>query len=324
MAKEIYKNIYLHEIPLPKNPLRAINCYIITSEDRNLIIDTGFNIEPCKESMMKALDELNLKADQTDVLITHLHSDHCGLASFLSEAGMDIYAGKVDGIFMNEMTTEAYWDTFKKYAQMYDLDRDHVDGNDHPGYKFCPKELMDFKLLEEGNIINLGDYRFEVVDVPGHTPGHIALYERKHKLMFCGDHILDQITPNIAFWGYGQDMLQVYFDSLNKVAGYEIEYLFPAHRNIIKDYKKRIQELLKHHDNRLEEILNIISDKEISVRDVAAQMKWELKYSNWTEFPNAQKWFASSEAMAHLEHLACTDKVDKQIKDGIFYFKARA
>ncbi|MCR2045192.1 MBL fold metallo-hydrolase [Anaerosalibacter massiliensis] len=62
-----------------------------------------------------------------------------------------------------------------------------------------PKESIDFIPLEEGNKIEIGDYSFEVVDIPGHTPGHIGLYERDKKIFFCGDYVLDRITPNIAF-----------------------------------------------------------------------------------------------------------------------------
>ena len=104
-------------------------------------------------------------------------------------------------------------------------------------------------MLHEDDEIKLGEFTFKVINVPGHTPGHIGLYEEKHKLFFGGDHILGRITPNIAFWGfqYG-DMLEVYLENLRKIYDYDINYYIPAHRFIIKDHKSRINELISHHE----------------------------------------------------------------------------
>jgi len=322
MAIEVYPNIFKIEIPLPKNPLRELHCYIIKSEDRNLIIDTGFNIKECKDALMKGLEETKTDLKNTDLLVTHLHSDHSGLAADLSRAGLKVYAGKTDAAMINKMCSEEYWKEYGEFIKLFDLQKDNVKIENHPGYKYCPKEPVEFITLSEGDKIKVGDYTFEVVDIPGHTPGHIGLYERKHKLFFCGDHILGKITPNIAFWGFEEDILQVFFESLKKVYDYDIEHLFTAHRDPVPDHKKRINELLEHHRLRLDEILNIIKHEKKSVRDTAASMHWDIKGKIWTEFPDAQKCFASSEAMSHLEHLYRIGKAEKTIENGILYFKA--
>ena len=317
MITQVYTNIYKSEIPLPNNPLKAINSYIVCSEDRNLIIDTGFNSPACKEAFMQGIHGLKIDLDKTDLLVTHLHSDHSGLAAALHQKGIPVYAGEVDGRLINEMTKEAYWDRFKDYGKLFDLEKDDISFHDHPGYKYCPKESIDFIYLKEGNRIPIGDYVFEVVEIPGHTPGHIGLYERKHKLFFCGDHILDRITPNITFWGFEQDILSVYLDSLQKVAQYDIDLLLTAHRNILRDHKARIQQLCEHHKIRLNEILHIIGENKKSVRDTAASMHWELRYDRWEDFPSPQKWFAAGEAMSHLEHLVALGKAEKTNERGM-------
>ena len=202
------------------------------------------------------------------------------------------------------------------YKVLFDLDKDNISFDDHPGYKYCPKEPIDFVSLQEGDILNVGNYHLEVVDIPGHTPGHIGLYEKKHKLFFGGDHILDSITPNIAFWGFDEDILDTYFKSLNKIYNYDIKTVFPSHRKIVRNHKKRINELLEHHGKRLEEIKEIIKDNKMTVRDVASKMHWDLRHNSWEDFPNPRKWFASGEAMSHLEHLVCIGEVDKNIENG--------
>ena len=323
MKNEVYKNIYQYEIPLPNNPLKSTNTYIITSEKRNLIIDTGFNIPECEEAMMNAIDELGLDLNKTDLFITHLHSDHSGLAGTLKKKGINkVYAGVIDGVMINQMTTDAYWKKFNDYEIMFDLKRDNVSYTNHPGYKYCPKEQLDFTYVKENDVINIGDYSLRVIDIPGHTPGHIGLHEENHKLLFCGDHILGKITPNITFWSFDTDYLAVYFESLKKVYAYDLEYVFTAHRFIVRDHRTRIDELMEHHRIRLNEVLNIITDKKLSVRDTAAKMKWELRAKNWDEFPIPQKWFASGEAMSHLEHLVAIGKAEKSIEDKVIYYRA--
>jgi len=91
MISEVYPNIFKNEIPLPKNPLKAINSYIIVAKNRNLIIDTGFNTTECLTELMKGLDELNIDLNKTDLLITHMHTDHSGLAPALKNVESTSY-----------------------------------------------------------------------------------------------------------------------------------------------------------------------------------------------------------------------------------------
>lgn len=323
MIKEVYKDIYMVELVLPNNPLKAINIYIIKGEDKTLIIDTGFNIEECKNNILEKIKELDIEISNVELLITHLHSDHCGLAYTFQELGAKVYAGNRDGREINEMTEIKYWQEFEKQRILFDLERDDVSFDSHPGYKYCPKEKVDFTYLSEGSSIQIGEYLFEIIDIPGHTPGHIGLYERKNKIFFGGDHVLDQITPNIGFWGFEQNILAEYFNSLAKIYAYDIDYLFPAHRNIIRDHNRRINEIIFHHKERLNEIMEILKEGQMSVRDIAAKMNWRIRAKSWEDFPSPQKWFASSEAMAHLEHLYYIGKVEKEMVNEKVYFKLK-
>lgn len=103
MVNEVYPNIFLNEIPLPKNPLKSINSYIVKSESRNLVIDTGFNTPECQNELMRGLEELNLDLKKTELLITHMHTDHSGLAHVLKGLGVPtVYFSKIDGEISNQ------------------------------------------------------------------------------------------------------------------------------------------------------------------------------------------------------------------------------
>lgn len=322
MLKEVYKNIYVNEIPLPKNPLKAIKSYIIKSKDKNLIIDTGFNIEECRDVFFKGIEELKLDFNKTELFLTHLHSDHSGMASELFKKGVKIYASEKDGQLINKMTTIEYWENFEKRKVYFDLEKDNVSYSNHPGYKYCPREKMNFTFLKDGDKLEVGEYNFKVIDISGHTPGQIGLYDKEHKIFFCGDHILDRITPNITFWSFEMDALKVYFENLNKIYDYDIKYLFTAHRSDVSDHKQRINEIFHHHNERINEILDIVKNEKKSPRDIATEMTWAIRCKDWDDFPNSQKWFAVGEVMAHLQYLKNLGKVKEDISNNIMYYKA--
>lgn len=323
MVKEVYENIYKIKVVLPNNPLQALNSYVIKGEDKSLIIDTGFNQKESRDALFDGLKELGINIEDTELFITHLHADHSGMANIFEEAGVDIYTSKVDGDLVNEMTKDSWWERFDEYKVLFDLEKDNTTFREHPGYKYSLKIPIDFNHLEEGEKIEIGGYVFELISLPGHTPGQMGLYERKHKLFFCGDHILDRITPNIGFWGLEDNTLGTYFNSLNKVYDFDIDYLFTSHRSILRDSKKRIDELFLHHKERLNEILEVLEEGELTVRDVASRMSWRIRARDWDDFPGPQKWFASEEAMAHLQYLHFTGKIDRELRNERLYHKLK-
>jgi glyoxylase-like metal-dependent hydrolase (beta-lactamase superfamily II) len=322
MLEQLYPNIYKNEIPLPNNPLKSINCYIIVSEERNLIIDTGFNQPECAQQFLQGITELNLDMSRTDVVLTHLHSDHIGLASLAQKMGARILAGEKEAL-VGAVFSEEYWRFFYKLMKMYGLEKYGLTAQDHPGYRLRPDAFIESEPLRENDQITVGEYVFSVVNIPGHTLGHIGLYEKTHKLFFCGDHILSKITPNIICWGLEQDALALYKDSLKKLYDFEIRMLLPGHRHLITDHRARINELVTHHDYRLNEVAAIISCSPKSPCETAAEMRWDLKVDRWENFPKAQKWFSAGEAMSHLEHLYCTGRAKRTERDGVFYYELK-
>lgn len=322
--KEIYENIYLKELDLPNNPLKYLNFYIIKGKEKSMIIDTGFNREDIKAEIHKVMDKMELTPQNTVLFLTHLHSDHTGLAGYLQSLGMKIYASKIDADLLNESLTinDYVWVNTIKRAKLQGLEVDGLKIEDHPGFKYRPTDKLDYIEAVPGENIKIGDYNFEIIDLKGHTPGIIGLYEKDHKILFCGDHILSKITPNITFWGfqYG-DSLGDYFKSLDKVYDMDIEHLYSSHRPLLEDHRARIDELKNHHRKRLEEVRTALKKcSKSTVRNVTKQMHWDISSRNWDEFPKAQKWFAAGEAHAHLEHLRAIGEVTVEEIEGVLSY----
>ena len=324
MTEQLYPNIHRLRIPLPKNPLKELNCYVIAGQERSLIIDTGFNRPECEEALLGGIAELGIALDRTDVLLTHRHSDHTGLARLLEERGARIFAGRAEQEAIRKMAGGEAWVNMNEKVRLLGLEEYGITVDDHPGYRYRPLPLADCRPLAEGDRLSYGGYDFEVVDIPGHTPGHIGLYEAEHKLFFCGDHILFTITPNITFWDFRQDSLAEYFASLRKVAALPIELLFTAHRELVSNHLARIEELLQHHEKRLAEVMAIMAQGEQTASRTAAQMHWDIRARSWEDFPKAQKWFATGEAAAHLEYLVNQGRLQRRTADGIMYYRLPA
>lgn len=322
--KELVKGVYLSEIELPKNPLKYINNYIIKSQGETLMIDTAFNTPEIIKQMRAVLTEHLIDLSELKLFLTHLHSDHTGLASWFEERGTTLLMGEVDGEYVRSMVDEdsIHWNKVKEQSILQGLAEDDLLLSDHPGFKFRPKNPINYQALQSGDHLQVGDFNFQVIDLKGHTPGLLGLHEKEKKLLFCGDHILSKITPNITFWGFEfGDILGTYFDNLKKVYEMDLLYVFGSHREQITDYRQRIDQLFKHHEHRLDEIIKALeSSGPMSVREITKAMSWDISAKNWDEFPKSQKWFAAGEAHAHLEHLVHKDIIKRDQRDGVLYY----
>lgn len=314
------------EVPLPKNPLRALNSYLIlprSADDRALLVDTGFNHPETLAALEQALSSLNIDLSRMDLLATHLHSDHSGLLAYFKCETNQLYASVMDGKLINDMTSETYWMRFQGLYTIVGLDRDGITYKEHPGYTYCPKTPIDLVYLSEGDSLDYGGYQFKVIATSGHTPGHIVLYEPTHQCLISGDHVLDKISPNISYWGdeHG-DCLAAFLCHLDKVNQLAVSVVLPSHRNTFEDLDRRIKELKDHHQQRLSECLEILKKKAtpLSARDVAKDLHWDVRVNDFDAFASPQKWFAAAEAMAHLVYLSNQGLVKEQRTEGVAYF----
>jgi glyoxylase-like metal-dependent hydrolase (beta-lactamase superfamily II) len=323
LFKEILPGLYRIKVPLPGSPLKATNSYVIKGAERSLIIDTGWNREDCMMALVSGLGECGVDLKQADFFITHEHADHFGLAPAVATDGARIYLGQADAVDINAADAPGYWEREANFARMRGFPEEELEKAfaSHPGRRYRAKSHISFSILNDGDTISIGDYLFKCIETPGHTEGHICLYEPSKKIFICGDHILVDITPNIMFWLDEKNSLKEYLVSLDKVYDLDVELVLPGHRNIFRDQKKRIRELKQHHQIRLKEVISILGKGKQNVFQIASQMTWDIGYKSWDLFPPAQKWFAFGEAVAHLKYLEEEGKVRREIQEqGIVFF----
>ena len=308
MCEEVLPNLFRIKIPLPESPLKYLNSYIIKGPARSLIIDTGLNRKECLEAMQKGLDTLGIDLSKSDIFITHLHADHFGLVSELATDSTNILFSRPNKELMES------WEGFGAmvaYAGQNGFPEDQLKAaiDKHPGAKYGSDWIPETKVLDDGDVIDVGVYHFKCVATPGHTMGHTCLYEPDKRILVAGDHILIDITPNIQCWSDTDNHLKHYLASLDKVNKLQVDLVLPGHRRLIDNHRARIEELKKHHALRLDEVLAILQKGSMSAFEVAAHMSWDIDCERWDQFPVAQKWFATGEALAHLRYLEEEAKV---------------
>ena len=314
MAEEVLKNIYRCEIPLPKNPLRSVNSYFIRGRERDLIVDTGMNRDECMRAMQFCLEELKVDLNKTDFFITHLHVDHLGLLSSLVGERSVVYFNQPDS---ERLRSSTRWNEMINFTLVNGFPEDELRTilNYHPAYQYGLKKDVSFTILKEGDTITVGDYHFRCVETPGHSAGHMCLYEPNERILLSGDHILKDITPTIQLRSDGENPLKDYLASLQKIDRLEIEIVLPGHRSVFDSCKERICELEQHHQERSEEIVLILEKGCQNAYQVASQMTWDISSASWDLFPVMQKWFATGEAIAHLKYLEETGRVRREPRE---------
>lgn len=318
MWKECAEGIVQIPVPLPNSPLKYTNSYLIRGK-RNLLIDTGFYRPECKDSLKASLKELGVSLAETDYFITHHHSDHVGLAPDLAGVHGTIYIGKTELDWLRSYQPEGEdhlgsWERFdQRFAQEGFPEGELVQlQGQNPARIYAPPQGGSYVTVEDGQVLHYGGYTLICRTMPGHTPGHLCLHLPELKLMFLGDHVLFDITPNIIAWPGVENALGDYCESLRALRQYEIELPLPGHREASMPLNQRVDALLAHHQARLEEAERVLGETPgLTAYELAGHMTWKIRSKSWETFPLAQKWFAVGEAMAHVDELLAQGRLSR-------------
>lgn len=317
MVTQVAEHLYCIPVPLPGNPLKNLNAYLIQGP-RNLLIDTGFRQEAGRQALLAGLAELNVSMEYTDIFLTHLHSDHAGLAPELLSPTSRIFISETDRSWLPSPHYDAYWDTFDELflAQGFPADLLRELENSNPAKVLAPPYCNRYEAVSDGDLFTYGGHTFQACSTPGHTPGHMVLWEARTGILLLGDHVLFDITPNIIVWPGYTKALEDYLRSLALVRKLRVRLPLPAHRTVQKGYQERIDEIVSHHRRRCSEALTVLSaTPNLTAYELTAQMTWQIRCRGWEDFPTPQKWFAVGEAWAHLEYLMDRGKVTR-FRDG--------
>lgn len=326
---EIIPGIYQVKLPLKDNPLGYVNTYLIQGTRGWTLIDTGWNDHESFEAFSNALEVLDLTFSEIQMIIpTHIHPDHFGLAGKIKGlSGAELALHEVDKFIIDssDMWTGNILNEMQEWLRINGVPDDHHPENEDismDAINLFAKAIPD-RGLKHDDIVSTGVFDLQVIWTPGHSPGHICLYEPTTKILFSGDHILPGITPNISIHAESHgNPLGDYLDSLKLLEGLNMELGLPAHEETYTDLHGRIEQLFAHHKSRKQEILGTIQNESKTAFQISSRITWMEGEMTWDELGPLDRRIAVTETLAHLEALKMENRVSKVKKENITFYEA--
>lgn len=255
---EVAGGVYSFKIPLPYN-FGAVNCYLLPDREVWWVVDPGLNDPSSRVIWRRELDVMGLRfTDIAGIIVTHLHPDHLGGAGWLQErSGAGVYMTETDFNLIRrfwEPGGEQIWaggSQLVKHGTPPDMAAkiERIMS----AYRNWLQPFPVIKALAGGEIIRIGRRAWEVLSTPGHSDGHICLYDRADGILMAGDHLLAETVPNVSsFPGCRPNPLKDYLNSLDLLAALPVNLVLPGHGEKFGHVRERIEELAGHHRKRLE------------------------------------------------------------------------
>ena len=310
--------------------VKFVCLYLFELKGKKILIDSGLNMGNWKKNLFSAFEKMNISIQDIDYcLISHIHTDHIGLIKILKKKNPTLK------ILMHDITHELLkWQTDHSNLKELEIQaRETADQlirygiSEEQGNKvvqfftFWPRFLQYQKPDIE---VHDGDTVFDELKIfwtPGHSFGHICIFDMKKKYLFSGDHILSRITPHIGnfvvpkyladeYRDYDfNNILKHYLLSLDKIDHLSPKIIFPAHQDIIYNPHERILEIKEHHKNRLEDISSLIKDNPMTAYRIS-----QIHFGE--DLDEMNSYMALSEVLGHLFYLEADDKVHTIEKNG--------
>ncbi len=281
--KKIADGIYAITVKLPFPATPELSVYFLDGATPALV-DTGLGDDASIETMDSALAGVGRGLKGVSVIVnTHEHIEHFGgnrrikdisaatavaaeSAAPYIEHFHDFIAGLRE---KQERSPSKSLDVLKPFINFnLTIDESGIER------KVC-----------EGDVIDLGAARLEVIETPGHAQGHICLYDAGRKYLYTGDHV---ISTGSTFVGYGwrelaqrsitgifeerrpgTDNISLYLDSLRKLQSLDVELMLPAHGVPITDPGRKLEEEIRRKHARERRFLESLERRgELSLDEI--------------------------------------------------------
>ncbi len=196
-----------------------------SSKDLSLV-DAGLMTKGAYK--LKAIEAFGIELrDIKRIIMTHTHLDHIGclpeIREKISHAELWIHTSEAEPLEEGDERTVYGMDMFRSMCQM------------QYGLKPGAFKVRADRKLQGGEKVEMGEMTWEVMHIPGHSPGCIALYHRSSKVLIPGDVVYaDGAIGRFDLHGAEGARLK---DSLQRLGGLEVEVLLPGHNRVVQGVK---------------------------------------------------------------------------------------
>lgn len=302
--------VYLIQVPFQNVITTETNVYAIRSGEDVLLVDMGAPTKEASKALLDALGEIGVSLGHASIFFTHMHYDHAGLGCELPVCARTAY--------INGLEMRAAEPTFAKQLAKHVTERlmDEGMAESHAKEITALVELttpicaciQDVHRTQGGDTIRVGDYDFQVIDLPGHTRGMQGLYQPDTGICFTGDQLLFLITPSVGLFLDDSDSLAAYEESMARLMNLEITHLFHSHGPIRRDFRERAVKIHDSRQKRMDRIVGIIEDAQREDYqptgiEIIERIGWNIPYPSIDQCEARQQWLIYTQGIALLDHL---------------------
>jgi glyoxylase-like metal-dependent hydrolase (beta-lactamase superfamily II) len=316
--REVLPGVFILELPLPFS-LGLINVYLVRLQDGWMLIDTGMDTEPCFNALDRARQGVGIAwSDIRTILLTHIHPDHIGLARQVGQlTGARLMLHQADVRFLHDLSEHDASRAFQhQVLRSAGVSQESIAGMEGTleGIRKTFYRIEPDRALSGGETIETAFGPLEVIWTPGHSPGHVCLYNAGRRVLFSGDHILEHISPNIG-WMPDHDALGEFLSSLDRVAALEVELILPSHGAPFRGHREWVAKTRAHHTQRCNRLLAALDGQSKTAADLIPAL-WDRALSPF------HYRFALFELLAHLDHMQRMGRVRSAEEGGVMRWSA--
>jgi len=316
----------IHVLPIPTPfPVAPTNVYLVEGEPLTLV-DTGPLTDQALQALTKGVRSLGYSlADIEQLVITHAHIDHFGLArEVVEQSGAILLSFRQNRLPLEEFHT--WWEERVAYATKLFIE-EGVPQEALEKIEF----IRDFRLyatpvpevrpLDDNDRLRMGDTTWRAIHTPGHALGHLCFYHEGSQLLLSGDHLLRDITSNPLLetprWGMtGRPRSLVdYMHSLRRIRELKVRKALPGHGEAVCEHRFLVDDILAHHQQRGRLILQLLREGDKTVYELGLGVFGE-------ELPGVHFFLVMSEIIGHLDVLELEEKARRRERNRRYVWTA--
>lgn len=283
--------------------LDHINVWLLRDTHGWTIVDTGIFGDHQKECWRSIFQHHLDGLPVSRVIATHLHTDHTGLAGWITgEWGCELWMSRSEFYMCKVMAADGPSDVPEDAIAFYrraGFTKDRLDRYrarfGQFGASIAPLPA-GYRRISEGQYLDIGGREWRAHIGHGHSPEHVCLYCPELKLIIGGDQILPKITPNVSVWPF-EPYANPLRDWISSCARFREQLpgnllVLPAHESLYEGLHERLTELIDWHEVALEKLYDLCVEPKRAVDVFPALFKSVVDDRSF--FP------ATGESIAHL------------------------
>jgi glyoxylase-like metal-dependent hydrolase (beta-lactamase superfamily II) len=280
------------------------------------IVDPGPDSEEAWAALLDGINAAGLAPEDIEqVVVTHPHPDHFGLARRLREEGARILASPQAADIMAEFESRLHYEQsyFTSFFERCGLSAESAETVTNLPEAFLPfaPEVQTDRRLSSGDRFTVVETTLTADPVEGHAPGELVFgydADGQHRAL-VGDNVLGNITPNPFLQppadrgGERPRVLPAYNDSLRRLREQSYDRFLPGHGNDVTAPAERIDEILDAHEQRTETVRELVDGPVVPV---------EIMHQLFDDLPLTEQFSGLSEAVGHLDVLEARGEVTQR------------